>query len=459
MKHVLIHGLVSKPELNGLSGVVDQYVPSKDRFQVTLENGKVVLLKQTSLESLSLSPRYLQIRKPTRSTGGIISRMGQDILNDEAKKKKKKKKKKKEEVVPVKVWISDRSPRVQDPTVMIHGCSMTGQDPETGEQLALATTKPATHTAPSDPAIAIELPNERLLGEPMNFLTYGNYDNADVLSFDVPPGTAVGTTIDQRPENFLNVPTSWVQRQQAMWSSIDPNKFQWIGCSTTHKCEMFAVVEKSCECMYYNGLGARHKYKDHVNEMHHGSKLQDGCIYSLRPTLFIMYGTSVDDDSAGACSSSPHKKLTRVVFWPKNHEGHVQVATNTEQPDGTSVPQKAFTQDMNDPNIYLRAFLTAADCQDTGSLPGLFKVAHGAAMSTGRLQEFANAVDRLNVLAVQKYYTPKITCPGFERHPYPETAFGYYAFAAGEAHESAANLLSKASAQREQEELRLAILS
>ena len=82
-----------------------------------------------------------------------------------------------------------------------------------------------------------------------------------------------------------------------------------------------------------------------------------------------------------------------------------------------------------------------------------------AAYATGRLVEFADAVDRLVVAAANQYYRPNERCPGFDHHPYPETAFGYYAMVAGEAHEAAASLVAKVSEEQMFAELRRAIAS
>merc|ERR1712216_413429 len=118
--------------------------------------------------------------------------------------------------------------------------------------------------------------------------------------------------------------------------------------------------------------------------------------------------------------------MAKFISWGTHCQGDfISVRTCRVQPDGR-VWEDSSLDGMDNQNLFMRAFLTVADCHDTGCLPALFNSAKKAAFSTGRLVEFANATDRLLLTAVNLYYSGE-ACSGFELHPYPETAFGYYA--------------------------------
>ena len=408
------------------------------------------ILGSMGLAAAATDPKIVCTTKPTRDN----KKMGWKINMIEQKKaKKKKKKSNKKNKVSDKIWISTSSPRVRDNTPLKSGIQQLQTTPA-GKRIKYSTTHPSTHQTPTDPIFAIEFPNAEYIGPPIDFLRYGNYENANILSFDLPTDTTVRTNqgISKRPNNFNNVETSFVTRNMEYF-----NNRKWKGGSTIHKCEI--LCDEDTSVMYLTGQGAAKSHKVRgstgYDELHHGNKLQHGCIHSHRPTTFLLWGDDVTEDNTKSLTS-----IARIVNWETTSQGdYVSTRSIKLQPDGRVWTETAISSEVYNQNLFIRAFLTAADVQATSVLPDLFTVANTAAFATGRLVEFADAVDRLTVVAVNKYYSETETCPGFELHPYPETAFGYYAFQAGEAHEAASNLLAKVSKEEELHQLKLAIAS
>jgi hypothetical protein len=354
--------------------------------------------------------------------------------------------------VPGHVWISDGmgvgeysdkkgKHRFMDYTPLSRlGISINNKDATTGKVTVYKTSDARTHPAPPDPVFAIEIPGMAQLGPRIDFLEYGNYEHANILSFDTAEGTLVSRTIDQldqRPARFMNVPTAWVAYQ-----AKEKHMPAYLGGSTKYRCEIFANVRQ--KVVYYSGKGVYSRYGQggHMMEEHHGEQHQEGCVHMHRPTMFLLH-----EDS-------------QTFSVEITAQGAVAVGSFRTQPNGTTLSRKklqSLDTYKDRPNLIMRAFLCAAACQDTGAFVGLFKTAKSVAHATGRLVEFAEATDRLNVTAARNYYS-NAPCPGFDLHPYAETAFGYYAHSAGETHEAAANLLSKAR-DGETEEMRLAVAS
>ena len=423
---------------------------SKKKRQTHNDGAGTSMLQGQSAEDI---PTMVCKTKPTRDN----KNMGWQInIVEKKKSKKKNKKSNKKNKVSNKIWISTTAPRVRSTEPTKHGVQLIIQNKVSGKQIKVSTTKPNTHTC-SDPVLAIEYPNHELLGQPICFLTYGNYENANILSFDVPLGTMLSNQGKERPADFLNVPASFISfHQNGGNPSVRMSKnLQWNGGSSNYKCEI--LFDATQPTLYLTGKGAKRAYASEPQkypEEHHGSKLQTGCIHSVRPTAFILHGDALTPENKNSISS-----MTKYISWGTSCQGDfVAIQTFRLQPDGRVWEDSSF-DGMDNQNLFIRAFLTAADCHDTGCLPALFSLAKKAAFSTGRLVEFANATDRLLLTAVNSYYKDGEACSGFELHPFPETAFGYYAFHSGEAHEAASNLLHKVSEEKELDELRLAIAS
>ena len=381
---------------------------------------------------------------PSRKKAPRKSRMGLDILNELAgnvssaeknkiKKKNKKKNKKKQnnknktiegerEILP-EVFVSDRAPnRVLDATPLFNSINLQQSD------MNVSTTEVKNHTQPPDPVFAIEIPNLTAVGPPMDFLEYGGIRGLEILSMEIPTGCAV----QRRPEMFNKVSTSWVEKSMLRWGN---DKMQWLCGSTRYGCDICAEVAQ--HVVYHDAA-------------EHGLTHQYDQIRLNRPTICILYGDPHAEEGS-------RDSKTSYVMW-RIHKGiHIKVCDF--QPDGSIYVEEAPMSNVNS-QLLLRAFLCAADCLEIGTLSGLFRVANTAASRTGRIVEFAHAVDRLNVAAARKFYNNDCSCPGFDFHPYPETGFGYYAFQAGESHEAAANSLSEINDKEgEREQLRLAVAS
>ena len=373
---------------------------------------------------------------------------------------KNAKKKSKINKVSEKIWISTSAPRVRENYPLKRGIQQRQTTPE-GRSFNVSTTPPTSHVAPDDSIFAIEFPGTVRLGPPVDFLMYGNYQNANILSLEVPDtATTSKEGLVGRPAHFIDVDTEFITQHQLDFPGWIPPHHQWIGGSTKYRCEILCDVEKDVK--YYTG---KHTSVTHANRMmhsgesepqhHHGNKLQDGCICQQRPTTIIVYGDEATSENKDNLSS-----IAISVSWDVSSEGdYITWKSFRHQPDGRVCKDQRGQKEMNNQNIYLRAFLCAADVQDTACLPGLCNMGLKAAYATGRLVEFADAVDRLVVAATNKYYQPNERCPGFDLHPYPETAFGYYAMVAGEAHEAAASLAAKVSDEQMFAELRRAVAS
>ena len=354
--------------------------------------------------------------------------------------------------VPGHVWISDGlgvgeysdkkgKHRFMNYTPLSRiGLSINNKDAATGKTTVYNTSDARTHPAPPDPVFAIEIPGTTQLGPRIDFLEYGNYEQANILSLDTAEGTIVSRGIDQldkRPARFMNVPTAWVAQQ-----AREKNMPAYLGGSTKHRCEILADVRQ--QVVYFSGKGVQCRCGGGQarQEEHHGAQHQEGCVHTHRPTMFLLH-----EDA---------QTFTVEI----TAQGAVGVGSFRTQPNGATTSLQVLEPVVikRQPKRIMRAFLCAAECQDTSAFVGLFKTATSVAHATGRLVEFADATDRLNVTAARNYYS-NAPCPGFDLHPYAETAFGYYAYSAGEAHEAAANLLSKAQGDGDTEEMRLAVAS
>jgi hypothetical protein len=423
-------------------------------------------------KTVSTATKDVNVAKPPSSKR--TTKMGWEIQHIELKKQHKKNKKKKNRSssnsnkVSERIWISTSAPYVRDTEPMKRGIRQRQQTPE-GRILDVHTTTPNTHQCPNDPIFAIEFPGAKRLGKPVDFLSYGNYvqnqnnnENNNNLSFTlklkVPDDACTSKIgIKERADHFNNVSSDWILEPGHV-----PSEQQWIGGSTKYNVEIFCNVSKKVQ--YYTG-----KHTAVVNpnphgepEHHHGMQLQEGCIYQQRPTTILVFG-----DQATATNQDSLASIAVSISWNLKASGDfITMKSFRKQPDGRIWKDKHFQKEMNNQNLYMRAFLCAADIQDTGCLPGLCSMGKKAAYATGRLVEYADAVDRLTVIAVNKYYSDGdgdgdacSSCPGFDHHPYPETAFAYYAYCAGEAHEAAASLVSKVSKEQMFHQLKLAIAS
>ena len=154
-----------------------------------------------------------------------------------------------------------------------------------------------------------------------------------------------------------------------------------------------------------------------------------------RDNVGVVVRSYSDDLSLSSTTTSSSTSISTTTTTTSTSE-------HDPRPFSTTTTSTATSE--HDPTIIMRAFLTAADCNDTGSLVGLFHEARVAAYATGRLAEFANAVDRLNVIAANTYFhvssgssgvsssvssdteMKSISCPGFELHPFPETGASFF---------------------------------
>ena len=303
-------------------------------------------------------------------------------------------------------------------------------------------SEPHEHLIPPPlPCFAIEIPTLKLLGPKIDVLTYGGYENANLLQHSVLNATTtirakmgiIMPPIGARPDNFNNVPTKWVQNMCARkW--VPPI---WFGGSSEQNCEILVHNNKNDPILY-----------QHCQKYDHSKHNPRDNIIQHRPTLFLF-----QPDPTAAPGSI--ESITKILKW--EHNGDIGFANLVHNRDGTTNAEEQNREGPN-PNNILRAFFCAVDCHDIPSCITLFRYAETAAYQTGQLVQFANALDRFNQMAVTTYYHPEDGYTqeshiGFVNHPSPESDFAYYAHQAGEAHEAAAALFNKTNKDRKNGQL------
>ena len=273
-------------------------------------------------------------------------------------RKKNKKSKNKVDKVPDNIWISTSAPRVRENYPFKRGIQQRQTTPE-GRSFTVSTTPPASHAVPDDPVFAIAFPGATPLGPPVDFLTYGGYENANILALDIPDTAATAATSKEglvgRPTQFMGVDAKFLTQSTT---------HQWIGGSTRYRCEILCDMEGAVK--YYTGkhASAVHENNDGCEpQHHHGNKLQAGCIYQQRPTTILVYGDEATPENKDQLSS-----IAVSISWDVSNKGdYITWKSFRHQPDGRVWEGKTFQKEMNNQNLYFRAFLCAADVQDSVS--------------------------------------------------------------------------------------------